>query len=93
MKKVRAHVVVEGFVQGVFFRANTAETARARGVKGWVRNNYDGTVEAVLEGEEGAVKDVVEWCRKGPPGARVERVDADWEDANGEFDDFKIRYD
>jgi acylphosphatase len=93
MKRVRVHVIVEGFVQGVFFRAHTADKARARELGGWVRNNYDGTVEAVFEGEEGPVKDMVEWCHKGPPGARVERVVADREDARDEFDDFRIRYD
>jgi acylphosphatase len=92
MKKARVHVVIEGLVQGVFFRANTADVARTHGVRGWVRNNRDGTVEAVLEGEEGAVKDVLSWCRRGPYGARVERVVTNWEDNKGEFDGFTIRY-
>jgi acylphosphatase len=92
MKAVRAHVIIEGFVQGVFFRANTADVARTHGVGGWVRNNYDGTVEAVFEGEEEAVKKVLGWCHRGPPGARVENVITNWEDSKGEFDDFSIRF-
>ncbi|MEE9614893.1 MAG: acylphosphatase [Thermodesulfobacteriota bacterium] len=92
MKKARAHLLVEGLVQGVFFRARTAETANRHGVTGWVRNNPDGTVEALIEGEEGSVKDVVEWCRKGPQGARVTGMNTRWEEYTGEFDDFSIQY-
>jgi acylphosphatase len=92
MKKVRAHVIIEGFVQGVFFRANTADVARTHGVRGWVRNNPGGTVEAVFEGEEGAVKEVLGWCHRGPHGAKVERVITDWEENRDEFDGFSIRY-
>lgn len=85
---VRARVVVEGLVQGVFFRGTTAEVARRHEVCGWVKNNPDGTVEAVMEGKEEDVKKVIDWCRKGPPMARVERVNVTWEDFKNEFDDF-----
>ena len=85
---VRAHIIVEGRVQGVSFRAGTVEAAMAHGVSGWVRNNPDGAVEAVLEGEEAKVKRLIEWCRKGPPMARVERLNLSWEPFKDEFDDF-----
>jgi acylphosphatase len=90
--KVRAHVFVSGRVQGVFFRSETRYEARLRGVKGWVRNLPDGRVEAVFEGEEEAVKALIDFCRRGPPGAKVTKVDVKWEDYTGEFRDFEIRF-
>jgi acylphosphatase len=90
--KTRAHVFVRGRVQGVFFRTETKYTADSHGVKGWVRNLPDGRVEAVFEGEEEAVKALIEFCKRGPPGARVTSVDLMWEDFIGEFDGFKIKY-
>ncbi|MEM2336045.1 MAG: acylphosphatase [Candidatus Bathyarchaeia archaeon] len=90
--KVRAHVFVSGRVQGVFFRYETRREARLRGVKGWVRNLPDGRVEAVFEGEEEAVKEMIDFCRHGPPGAKVTKVDVRWENYTGEFRDFEIRY-
>jgi acylphosphatase len=90
MALARVHVVVWGRVQGVWFRGSTQAQARSRGVRGWVRNRLDGTVEAVLEGEEDAVRAVVEWCRRGPPGARVEEVEVAWEPYRGEFDRMSI---
>lgn len=90
--KARAHVYVSGLVQGVFFRSNTKKMADRLGVKGWVRNTPDGRVEAVFEGEREAVVSMIEWCRKGPPDAIVEKVDVAWEEYKGEFKDFKIVY-
>lgn len=90
--KVRAHVFISGFVQGVFFRSNTKRMADMLGLKGWVRNLPDGRVEAVFEGEKPAVDEIIKWCHKGPPGAEVEKVEVIWEDYTGEFKDFKIRY-
>lgn len=71
---IRRRVVVHGHVQGVFFRDTVRRRALAADVAGWVRNNPDGTVEAVLEGEAGAVERLVDFCREGPRGALVDRV-------------------
>jgi len=90
--KVRAHVFISGRVQGVFFRAHTQEKAFELGVKGWVRNLPDGRVEAVFEGDEDAVKKIIDWCHVGPPAARVDDVEVIWEEYKGEFDSFSIRY-
>lgn len=72
---IRRRVVVHGFVQGVFFRDTVRRSAEAAGVSGWVRNNSDGTVEAVFEGEDDSVERLVALCREGPRGSRVDRVD------------------
>ena len=85
----RVHVVVSGRVQGVFFRAECANRARARGLGGFVRNLPDGRVEAAFEGEDADVDAVVAWCRRGPGWARVEAVDASEEAAQGHRD-FRI---
>ena len=90
--QIRAHIFVSGRVQGVFFRSSTEDEANRRGVKGWIRNLRDGRVEAVFEGEKGAVESLVEFCRKGPPFARVDRVETFLEEYKGEFEDFRIRY-
>jgi acylphosphatase len=89
---VRAHVYVSGRVQGVFFRYETKGLADELGVKGWVRNLPDGRVEAVFEGEEELVRRMVEFCKKGPPGARVTDVKVEWEEYRGEFNRFSIRH-
>jgi acylphosphatase len=69
------HVVIRGRVQGVGYRAWTEYTALRRGVEGWVRNCRDGSVEAVFAGPAETVEAMVEACRQGPPGARVDRLD------------------
>lgn len=91
-EKVRAHAVISGRVQGVFFRLETKHAAEGYGVFGWVRNRRDGTVEAVFEGSEKNVMSILEWCKKGPPIAKVSRVDVEWEDYIGEFNSFEITY-
>lgn len=88
----RAHLIVSGRVQGVFFRAETQKAATRLGVSGWVRNKHDGTVEAVVEGPEKDVMSLIDWCRIGPPVARVAKVDATWQDYQGEFGDFSVRF-
>jgi len=92
MEKARAHVFIEGRVQGVFFRAGTREEAGLLGLGGWVRNCWDGRVEAVFEGEKNNVENIIEWCKKGPPGASVTNVDISWEQVTNEFEKFSIKY-
>jgi len=91
-KKVRAHAIITGRVQGVFFRLETQNAARRHGVTGWVRNKMDGSVEAVFEGEEADVTATLTWCREGPPRARVSNVEVTWQTHTGEFKDFGVRY-
>jgi acylphosphatase len=91
MAKIRAHVVVRGDVQGVMFRATARQMAEVYGVTGWARNQSDGSVELVCEGEEPDVKALVDWCRQGPPRAEVGQVDVDWQPATLEFNRFSVR--
>jgi acylphosphatase len=72
---VRKRLHITGRVQGVAFRASTVATARALGLRGWVANRADGSVEAVAEGDDTAVVALVRWCHHGPPAARVDRVE------------------
>lgn len=90
--KVRAQVMVSGTVQGVFFRHNTRKHAEKNGVYGWVRNLYDGRVEAVFEGEKENVERMIEFCKRGPPGAEVTSVQVDYGKWTGEFQEFFVRY-
>jgi acylphosphatase len=87
----RVHVFVSGRVQGVFFRVETRHEATKRNVAGWVRNTHDGKVEAIFEGQKEAVKKMIDFCRKGPAGAKVTNVTVQWQTYTGEFEDFKIR--
>ncbi len=92
VKKSTATLRIKGFVQGVFFRASTKETADSLGLTGWVRNMPDGSVEALFEGDSSRVKEAVRWCNTGPPGAKVKNIDEIWGEHFGEFDTFDIRY-
>jgi acylphosphatase len=87
---IRRRVVVHGLVQGVFFRDTVTRRARAAGVSGWVRNTWDGTVEAVFEGEPDGVERLLVFCREGPRGARVDRVEIVEEEPEG-LRGFEIR--
>jgi acylphosphatase len=87
---IRRRVVVHGQVQGVFFRDSTRRLAQQHGVAGWISNRWDGTVEAVFEGEEDAVERLVSFCREGPRGAQVERVDVTDEEPEG-LQGFRVR--
>ena len=89
--EARAHLVVTGRVQGVFFRAETAGTARRLGLSGWVMNRADGAVEAVFEGKRESVDRAVEWARVGPGAARVQDVDVTWEEPAG-VKGFSVRH-
>jgi acylphosphatase len=86
----RVRVLVSGRVQGVFFRVECERQARRRGLGGFVENLPDGRVEAAFEGPSADVDAAVAWCREGPPGARVEAVEAAEEPPAGERD-FRIR--
>ena len=90
MTLARAHVLVTGYVQGVFFRHTAAQRAIAGGVTGWVRNLPDGRVEAVSEGEQGELTALVDWCRSGPAHATVERIEVEWEPFSGDFSVFQV---
>ena len=90
--KARVHVLIEGRVQGVFFRASTRDEARARGLAGWVRNLADGRVEALFEGDKPVVENMLAWCRKGPPYAYVDQIDIDWQPYQGDQVDFRVVY-
>ncbi len=92
MPKARAHVHISGRVQGVYFRQTTKNQAQNQGLTGWMRNVEDDGVEAVFEGEEAAVKTLVEYCHHGPKGALVAKVLVDWEPFRGEFQNFSIIY-
>ena len=93
MKKVRAHVTVDGRVQGVCFRMDTRSAAMERDVKGWVRNMPDGRVEAVFEGDESNVKSLLKWFdTAGPPLARIGKIAVEWEPYTGEFGSFNVTY-
>jgi acylphosphatase len=83
-------VVVTGRVQGVFFRAETRNRAQQLGLGGWVRNNADGTVEAVFEGEPDKVESMLDWSRRGPAHAAVDDVEIAWEEPQGERE-FAVR--
>lgn len=88
---VRAHVIVRGVVQGVWFRGSTQDQAERLGLGGWVRNLPDGSVEAAFEGPEEAVREAVAWVGVGPRSAIVESVETEWETPVGERD-FRMRH-
>lgn len=73
---VARRLVIHGRVQGVFYRGWSMETARDLGLRGWVRNRSDGTVEALLQGETPAIERFIDMARAGPPAARVDRIEA-----------------
>jgi len=87
----RAHVLVSGQVQGVFFRDSTRQKAEELGLAGWVKNTIDGQVEALFEGPSERVREMVRWCEEGPQRASVESVDTDFESAGGDLEGFEVR--
>ncbi|HEC33487.1 MAG TPA: acylphosphatase [Chloroflexi bacterium] len=91
-ERVRLHAIVEGFVQGVNFRYYTVRRARSLGLTGWVANRWDGKVETVAEGPREALEEFLRFLHKGAPAAVVARVVPCWEEASGEFSDFKVKF-
>jgi acylphosphatase len=92
MEMARAHLFIDGRVQGVFYRAFTREIAHRLGLSGWARNLRDGKVEAVFEGEKKAVQEAIRQCYTGPPGAQVTAIDTQWEPSAGDETGFRVRY-
>lgn len=92
MSQARLRLKIFGQVQGVNFRYYLSEFARGLHLKGWVRNLSDGCVECLAEGEKGDLTALLAWAEKGTRWARVEKVEADWGVAMGEFSSFEIRY-
>ena len=90
--QTRAHVFVSGRVQGVSFRWYTQRKAQELELTGWVRNLWDGRVEAIFEGDKETVQQVVSWCHRGDPPARVEDIDISYEAPTGEFKGFRITW-
>ncbi|MBU2589860.1 MAG: acylphosphatase [Nanoarchaeota archaeon] len=89
MKRVR--IIISGDVQGVYFRANIKENAVMLDLNGFVRNLSDGSVEAVFEGEESDIEEIIDYCKEGPRGAKVLDVDVEEEEFEDEFEDFEVR--
>lgn len=87
-----ARVVVSGRVQGVWFRASTRDVAAGLGVRGFVRNLPDRSVEAVLQGERAAVEKAIAFMREGPPGAMVTGFSVEWRDPTENFEGFHVRH-
>ena len=89
--KVRAHVLVSGNVQGVFFRSNTRSHASMNQITGWVMNLPDGRVEVVMEGNKGRVETLIEFIRQGPAGASIDGLEISWEKPTSKYNSFEIR--
>lgn len=88
---VRARLFISGRVQGVFYRASCLDEARARDLSGWVRNLPDGRVEALLQGPQERVEDMIKWCYQGPPHARVSDIAVTYEEPAADLKEFRIR--
>jgi len=90
--KVNKHVIISGRVQGVFFRASTKQKAEQLGITGWVRNTSDGKVEAIFQGGENKVKEMIDWCYHGPPLSRIDNIEIEDISYNNKYDFFSIIY-
>ncbi|MBS3138508.1 acylphosphatase [Candidatus Woesearchaeota archaeon] len=86
----RIHIFIHGNVQKVGFRAEARFVAKNLHLKGWARNNPNGTVEITAEGVEDALKEFYRWCQRGPRNARVDKLDLEWKEATKEFKQFTI---
>lgn len=90
MKALR--IIVSGLVQGVWYRASTQREAVGLGLCGWVRNLPDGRVEILVQGEAEKLKTLCDWCRQGPPGARVDELEIEDAQVESNIDSFRVRY-
>ena len=89
-ENIRVHLLISGRVQGVCYRAESEKEATSLGLKGWVRNTEDGTVEMLLEGEKEKVEKMITWCHRGPDVAKVKEVLVEWSPFRGDIPDFRI---
>lgn len=87
---LQAHLKITGTVQGVFYRSSAEEEAKTLGLKGYVKNMPDDSVEAVIQGGKGQIESFIAWTKKGPPSAKVDNVEVLWQEAEKEFSDFII---
>ena len=92
MEKVKAHLHIDGRVQGVFYRGFVQELAERLGLKGWVRNLRDGRVEAVFEGDKDVVENAIRQCHVGPPASRVANIEVQRETYTGDEKEFSVRH-
>ena len=90
--KSKAHVIISGRVQGVWFRASTRDKAEQLGLTGWVKNTADGCVEAVFEGEEERIEEMINWCHQGPPLAEIVNIEVKKQTPTNYFDRFSIEH-
>lgn len=90
--KARVHIIPHGRVQGVSFRFNTKIRALMNNLKGYVKNNSDGTVEIISDGEKENIKKLISWCNKGPFMARVDDIEVEWLKYKDEFTTFSVRF-
>ena len=84
------HVIIQGQVQGVFFRLRTKQLAQELNLTGWIRNNSDGTVEAIFQGEEQALNEIIKFCKTGPSAANVTNIKKTFEEMKEKYDEFTI---
>jgi len=83
---------IHGRVQMVLYRDSTQRKAKSLGLVGWVRNESDGTVKIIAEGEEEGLEKLIDWCYNGSILAKVDKVDINWQEPTGQFNRFKIEY-
>ena len=90
-ENARVHLKIAGRVQGVYYRASAVQQAQLLGLKGWVMNCDNGSVEIIAEGARARLEELLAWCRAGPPGARVSRVEVRWQASENTFQGFTIK--
>ena len=88
--KESVRLLISGIVQGVFYRKTAHEKAESLGITGYIRNNPDGEVEIYAEGEKEALVELIAWCQKGPPHARVREVVVDWQGSADRYRTFQV---